>query len=37
VLQHPDLLRNDVQLLAGLDADLDQRRAIMRAHALGFG
>jgi len=37
VADHAHLLRHDVQLLADLHADLAQRRAVMRAHALVFG
>ncbi len=36
MLDDPDLLGNDVQLFAGLDADLDQGRAIMRAVPFRF-
>src|SRR5574337_2091397 len=37
VLNHPQLLGNDVQLLAGLDPDLHQGRPVMGAAALGLG
>jgi hypothetical protein len=37
VADHAHLLRHDVQLLADLHADLAQRRAVVRAHALVLG
>ena len=37
VANHAHLLGNDVELLAGLDADFPQRRAIVRTHAFGLG
>ncbi|BCL86248.1 hypothetical protein MAFF211471_13310 [Ralstonia solanacearum] len=37
MLDHSDLLRHDVQLLAHLHADLDQGLAVVRADALRFG
>jgi len=33
VLDHPDLLRNDVELFADFNANLDQRGTVMRADA----
>lgn len=36
MLNHPHLLRDDVQLLAGLHADLHQRRPVVRTAALGL-
>lgn len=37
VLDHTHLLGNDVELLADLDADLDQESAVVRAQTLRFG
>ena len=37
MLDHPDLLGNDVQLFADLNADLDQGLAVMGADALRLG
>ena len=34
---HPHLLGDDVELLAGLNADLLQRQSVMRTHAFGLG
>lgn len=34
---HPDLLGNDVELLANFDTDLDQCRAVMGADTFGLG
>lgn len=36
MLDHPHLLRNDVELLGYFDADLDQHRAVVGADPLGF-
>lgn len=36
MLDDPDLLRNDVQLFADFDADLDQRRAVVGADPFRF-